>query len=451
MSTESLQQIEVARLCAHPQNPRIAMREDVVSAIAANLTNGFDPAHALIVRPVGDAFQIISGHHRWQAANQASLETVPCWVRDMGDEEAYMALVTSNSQGELSPLEMGTHAEQATDKGKWGRSVSAYAKTIGRSQGTVKDWVCAARVAKVSGQPLTSLSDKTQHLATIHGLPESCWQVAVETMLAGGWSAKETAERVKSSKAETDYRTAALFCGKTTRRELDRIDELKAAVAESLNYDDLREQWLAWFEENDPVDVKLVQQRRIDLESIDYDRRAAEREAEAEDAPKLAQLVLADPPWRYDFAQSDSRQIENQYPSATVDEIIAHRPDTEADCVLLLWATVAKLPEAFEVMKGWGFEYKTHAVWDKQKIGMGYWFRGQHELLLVGTRGKASPPDEANRVGSVFTEARSKHSAKPECVYQWVESAFPDLLKMEMYCRSPRPGWLTHGNESGAS
>lgn len=121
MSIEGLQNIEIARLCAHPQNPRIAMREDVVSAIAANIADGFDPAHALIVRPVGDAYQIISGHHRWQAANQAKLDTVPCWVRDMGDDEAYMALVTSNSQGELSPLEIGMHALHCVGLSKGGR------------------------------------------------------------------------------------------------------------------------------------------------------------------------------------------------------------------------------------------------------------------------------------------------------------------------------------------
>ena len=79
---------------------------------------------------------------------------------------------------------------------------------------------------------------------------------------------------------------------------------------------------------------------------------------------------------------------------------------------------------------------------------MGYWFRGQHELLIVATKGKMSPPDQADRVSSVFREARGKHSAKPECVYQWIEKAFNDHTKLEMYCRAPRNGWLVFGNES---
>jgi N6-adenosine-specific RNA methylase IME4 len=438
-------------LVPHPQNPRLAMREDVVAAILANLTDGFDPAHALIVRPVADCFEILSGHHRYEAAKRAGLAQVPCWVRDMDDEAAYMALVTSNSQGELSPLEIGMHALHCVGLGEGGRGqkggLSEYARKVGKDRSNVRAYREAAEVAQNVGNVTHVLHDKTAHLSAIHALPRECWKPAVEAMLAGGWSAKETAERVKSSEAETDKRTIALFTGKTTRRELDRIAEIADRVAATFNFDDIRARWLAWLAETDPVDVKEVQQKRIELEDEDAERRAA-TEVQIE-APKKPQLVLADPPWRYDFAQSDSRQIENQYPSATVDEIIAHKPDTEPDCILLLWATVAKLTEAFEILNGWGFEYKTHAIWDKQKIGMGYWFRGQHELLIVATKGRASPPDEQHRVSSVFSEARGKHSAKPECVYQWIEAAFPDLVKLEMYCRAPRPGWIVEGNESG--
>jgi N6-adenosine-specific RNA methylase IME4 len=158
-------------------------------------------------------------------------------------------------------------------------------------------------------------------------------------------------------------------------------------------------------------------------------------------------LVLADPPWRYDFSETKQRDIENHYPTATVDDICKHAPDTNKDAILLLWATAPKLLEAIKVMDAWGFSYKTQAVWDKQKIGMGYWFRGQHEILIVATKGKVSPPPDFARVGSVFSEARSQHSKKPECVYKWIERAFSDKKKLEMYCRKPRAGWGVWGNE----
>lgn len=453
--TTTPQLIPVWNLQDHPQNPRLALREDVVSAIVAGLADGFDPAHALIVRPLGNEYQVLSGHHRKAAAMKAGIDAVPCWVRELDDEAAYMALVTSNSQGELSPLEIGLHAlgldMDKRGKGAAGGGLKGYAALVGRAPSRITEYRQAAAVATGinSDVGISGLSEKAAHLAAIHALPPECWPDAVQTMLDKGWSAKETGEQVKAANEAGSAKViCALLAGRTSLREIERIHETRERVAASFEYEETRAAWAAWFAEADPIDIKEVQAKRIELEGQEYERREAERVAAQKPAPTLPNLVLADPPWRYDFAETDSRQIENQYPSATVDEIIAHKPDTEQDCVLLMWATVAKLREAFEVMDGWGFEYKTHAVWDKEKIGMGYWFRGQHELLLVGTKGQASPPEAEQRVSSVFREPRGKHSAKPQCVYEWIEAAFPERVKLEMYCRAPREGWAVFGNES---
>jgi N6-adenosine-specific RNA methylase IME4 len=160
-------------------------------------------------------------------------------------------------------------------------------------------------------------------------------------------------------------------------------------------------------------------------------------------------LILADPPWRYDFSETTSRDIENQYPTATLEEIKSHSPNSSDNAILFLWATAPKLIEAIEIMKSWGFTYKTCAVWDKEVIGMGYWFRGQHELLLVGTKGNPGSPIDSERVSSVFREKRTKHSKKPECVYEWIEKTFPYCNKLEMYCRNARANWSLMGNEVG--
>lgn len=163
--------------------------------------------------------------------------------------------------------------------------------------------------------------------------------------------------------------------------------------------------------------------------------------------PASFDVILADPPWRYEFAETDNRKIENHYDTATLEEIISHKPQSSENSVLLLWTTAPKLIEGIEVLKGWGFEYKSHAIWDKVKIGMGYWFRGQHEILLVGTKGKFSPPDSFNRTSSIFTESRNTHSSKPNCVYEWIERCYPLENKLEMYCRKPRENWFAWGNE----
>lgn len=159
------------------------------------------------------------------------------------------------------------------------------------------------------------------------------------------------------------------------------------------------------------------------------------------------ELVLADPPWRYDVQQTPNRRIENHYATMDLDGIIKMAPNSAKDSILLLWATAPKLEEAMQVLKAWGFEYKTNAIWDKEVIGMGYWFRGQHELLLVGTKGNPGTTPESKRISSVFREKRTAHSKKPVSVYDWIEQAFPHKSKLEMYCRSPRKGWAAWGNE----
>jgi N6-adenosine-specific RNA methylase IME4 len=99
------------------------------------------------------------------------------------------------------------------------------------------------------------------------------------------------------------------------------------------------------------------------------------------------------------------------------------------------------------VLEAWGFGYKTNAVWDKEKIGLGYWSRVRHEHLLVGTKGEVSPPDEEFRISSIIREKRTTHSKKPDALYQWIERAFPNKKYLEMYAHHPRPGWASWGDE----
>ena len=170
----------------------------------------------------------------------------------------------------------------------------------------------------------------------------------------------------------------------------------------------------------------------------------------AEHCTQRYSVILADPPWQYDTGTVDpTRQVENQYPTMPLAEIKAM--DVAGCCadnaVLFLWATAPLLPQALQVMEAWGFRYKTNAVWDKGRIGMGYWFRGQHEHLLLGVRGDPSRPDPGYLARSVLTEPRSEHSVKPECVYRLIETYYPDNAKLELFARQPRVGWHYWGNE----
>lgn len=164
-------------------------------------------------------------------------------------------------------------------------------------------------------------------------------------------------------------------------------------------------------------------------------------------------VLLFDPPWRPDAGLLDpTRQIENQYPTLTLDEIIAFRPHVDRcalpDCVLLLWATTQKLADATALLEAWEFTVKSGAVWIKNSIGMGYWFRGRHELLILATRGNPMTPLEADRPDSVIVANRHGHSEKPDVVYELIDRMFPAIPKCEICARATRPGWDHMTNES---
>jgi len=166
---------------------------------------------------------------------------------------------------------------------------------------------------------------------------------------------------------------------------------------------------------------------------------------------KKYQVIYADPPWRYRVTISKNRRVENHYPTMAIEDICALKVSSADDSVLFLWATAPLMEEAFQVMKAWGFEYHTCAVWDKVLIGMGYWVRGQHELLLVGTRGQFAPPAEELSVSSYYREKRTKHSKKPAYFRNLIASWYPNETKLEMFAREATPGWDVWGNEVESS
>jgi N6-adenosine-specific RNA methylase IME4 len=165
-------------------------------------------------------------------------------------------------------------------------------------------------------------------------------------------------------------------------------------------------------------------------------------------------VILADPEWRFEPYSRETgmdRAADNHYPTSPTD-IIAARPVGNIaadDCVLVLWATVTMLLDALAVMEAWGFKYKSHTVWVKDRIGTGYWFRNQHEILLVGTRGNIPAPAMGTQSPSIVNAPVGEHSAKPARFLELIEAYFPTLPKIELNRRGPpRSGWDAWGNET---
>ncbi len=165
-------------------------------------------------------------------------------------------------------------------------------------------------------------------------------------------------------------------------------------------------------------------------------------------------ILYADPPWQYEHPPmgSTARSIEAKYPTMTLEQIKKIKPPAHDDCVLFLWATTPKLPECLEVMKAWGFNYRTNMVWVKDKIGTGYYIRNQHELLLIGRRGDLPLPEPGTQPSSVLHAPRTEHSAKPLEAYEAIEKMYPQFqgLWFELFLRgAARENWAGGwGNEA---
>jgi N6-adenosine-specific RNA methylase IME4 len=156
-------------------------------------------------------------------------------------------------------------------------------------------------------------------------------------------------------------------------------------------------------------------------------------------------VIYADPPWEYYLPLRGSPDMH--YKTMSTDEICKLSVPAADNAVLFLWATNPMLEDALKVMAAWGFKYKTNMVWVKSQIGTGSYFRGQHELLLLGVKGDVHPPEESKRLPSVLFADTQRHSEKPEEVYTIIEHMYPGRRYLELFARKRREGWVSWGDE----
>jgi N6-adenosine-specific RNA methylase IME4 len=173
-------------------------------------------------------------------------------------------------------------------------------------------------------------------------------------------------------------------------------------------------------------------------------------------APQAYQLIMADPPWRFElYSEAGAeKSADAHYRTMTLDAIAA-LPVADlarADCLLWLWATAPMLDQQLRVMQAWGFRFVTSGVWVKTTrrgrigFGTGYVLRNAHEPFLLGVRGALQC---ARTVRSVVMGELREHSRKPEAAYAAAEALLPGARRCELFSRTDRPGWETWGDEAG--
>jgi N6-adenosine-specific RNA methylase IME4 len=204
-------------------------------------------------------------------------------------------------------------------------------------------------------------------------------------------------------------------------------------------------------------DEEFAQSCRIGVKSINLAHQMIKREEDRyKERPPLPEgkwsVLVADPPWQYRFSAKRGA-AEYHYPTMDVEEIEGLKDEISTraadNAVLFLWATGPLLPEAMAVMAAWGFEYQSQRIWVKvcancfknklqcdHRIGTGYYFRNQHELLLFGKKGEGlGLPAEAFLSSTVFYAERKEHSAKPDAAYEDIERLYPGHKYIDLFGR----------------
>lgn len=171
--------------------------------------------------------------------------------------------------------------------------------------------------------------------------------------------------------------------------------------------------------------------------------------------------ILADPPWQ--FANRTGKMAPehrrlSRYGTMTLQEIL-ELPISQLALPkshLYLWVPNALILEGLEVMKRWGFTYKTNLVWYKIRKdggpdgrGVGFYFRNVTELVLFGTRGNLRTLAPGRRQVNILATQKREHSRKPDEQYEIIEQCSPGPY-LELFARHPRPGWSQWGNEFDA-
>jgi N6-adenosine-specific RNA methylase IME4 len=197
-------------------------------------------------------------------------------------------------------------------------------------------------------------------------------------------------------------------------------------------------------------DIKKEEKKAERIEIIEQQIQDIE-EGKLPELKGLFDVISVDPPWPYEGENKNitsfdavGRRVANPYPEMSIKEIKSIQMPLMNDAVVLLWTTHKFLPDAFEILKEWNLAYKATLVWNKEKIGMGAWFRMQCEFCLVGIKGKPYWNNTSYR--DILNEPRRDHSRKPDSFFEMIEKITLGR-RLEYFSREKRNGWEVFGND----
>ena len=175
---------------------------------------------------------------------------------------------------------------------------------------------------------------------------------------------------------------------------------------------------------------------------------------------KKYKTIYADPPWQFQNRTgkvAPEHKRLSRYSTMKLSEIMQLPVSEVADekSHLYLWVPNALLPDGLEVMKAWGFEYKTNLIWEKVRKdgmpdgrGVGFYFRNVTEILLFGIKGSNNRTLQAGRSQvNLIRSMKREHSRKPDEFISLIESC-SSAPYLELFARGDRNNWDMWGDQA---
>jgi N6-adenosine-specific RNA methylase IME4 len=320
---------------------------------------------------------------------------------------------------------------------KWGLDYQTESKRFD-SENDVKEWMINNQFGR------RNLSNYQRSVLALE-LESVFSERAKENLKLSDGKGKQKSAEVKIEPIETRKELAKVAnvshdtIAKVKKIEAVATPEVKAQLSTgevSINqvYQDIKK------EEKKAERIELIEQQIEDIE-----------QGLLPELKGLFDVISVDPPWPYEGENKNvtsfdsvGRRVANPYPEMSIQQIKQIEMPLMKDGVVLLWTTHKFLPDSFDILKEWGLDYKATLVWNKEKIGMGAWFRMQCEFCIVGIKGR--PYWENTTFRDILNEPRREHSRKPDSFFEMIEKITMGR-RLEYFSREKRNGWEVFGND----
>ena len=183
-------EIAVSQLDPNPDQPRRTFDTQALEALAESIRQA-GVLQPLLVVENGARYRIVAGERRYRAARMAGLQSVPCVVRDMTEQERMEAALIENLQREdLNPIEEAAGIRALMEECGYTQELAA--KRVGRSRPAVANLLRLLQLPESIRELVKAGELSAGHARVLAGLADESRQLALaERAVREGMSVRE--------------------------------------------------------------------------------------------------------------------------------------------------------------------------------------------------------------------------------------------------------------------